>query len=73
MKTFGTFISPKHELAETKSLNSLIKRTEGMLAAMKWFKKHKVKYTNCDHVHQFTTTDPKLAKKLMFGEYIDEV
>jgi len=63
---YETQISPKHLLAGTRTLKSLIKRTEGLLAELNYMKKHKIKYSNWDHVHAFFTTDQKLAKKLGF-------
>ena len=64
---YETQISPKHELAGTKTLKSLIKRTEEMLATLKYYKKNNIKYSNWDHIHAFFTTDKKLAKKLGFN------
>ena len=63
---YETQISPKHELAGTRTLKSLIKRTEGMLTTLKYYKKNNIKYSNWDHVHAFFTTDKNLAKKLKF-------
>ena len=64
---YETQISPKHELAGTKTLKSLIKRTEEMLTTLKYYKKNNIKYSNWDHIHTFFTTDKKLAKKLGFN------
>ena len=64
---YETQISPKYELAGTKTLKSLIKRTEEMLTTLKYYKKNNIKYSNWDHIHAFFTTDKKLAKKLGFN------
>ena len=66
MNIYENIYSPKHDLAQTKNLNELIARIEVTLAVLKVYKKNKIKYTNLDHVHQFTTTDPKLAKRHRF-------
>lgn len=65
-KYYETIISPKIELAQTKSLSNLIKRVERLLFELKSYKKNNVKYNNMDHMHQFITTNKKLAKKFNF-------
>ena len=61
--TYETMLNPKYDLAEAKSFKDLINRTQAMLWVMQRMKKDGLKYESCDHVHNFYTTDPKLAKK----------
>ena len=70
-----TIYSPKYDLAETKSLNDLINRITVLKKIFEKYRKMgrgKVRYTNMDHVHQFTTTDKAVAKELGFAKMSPE-
>ena len=61
--TYETFLNPKYDLAEAKSFQDFINRIQAMLMTVQAMRKDKLKYECHDHVHNFYTTDPKLAKK----------
>ena len=61
--TYETFLNPKYDLAEAKSLQDFINRIQALLMTVQAMRKDGLKYESCDHVHNFYTTDPKLAKK----------
>ncbi len=61
--TYETFLNPKYDLAEAKSLQDFINRIQAMLMTVQAMKKDGLKYESCDHVHNFYTTDSKIEKK----------
>ena len=61
--TYETMLNPKYDLAEAKSYQDFINRLQALLMTVQAMRKDGLKYKSCDHVHNFYTTDPKLAKK----------
>ena len=61
--TNETMLNPKYDLAEAKSYQDFINRLQALLMTVQAMRKDGLKYESCDHVHNFYTTDPKLAKK----------
>jgi len=62
-RIYETFLNPKYDLAEAKSLKDFINRIQAMLMTVQALKKDGLKYECTDHVHNFYTHNPKLAKK----------